>query len=371
MKKTAKKRIAIIGANGQVGSEVCLLLSRMEDIEVVPVCRTEIGSAFLRRCGLTVRHARASDAVAMRAVLEGCDVVADFSLPTGSASEVRAAMREVIPSLAAAAPAGAPYVYLSSVTAFGVPDFHSELKTYWFSRNMYGACKRFGERLVLRSARSNQRPGYVLRVGVVHGELQAVTRKTLQTVRTAGGRLASIPDSESYTVFAFSIAEALVNIANGREKPGLYTMLSNPGWRWHDLHEWYCRQAGVTPQFELLPPDPRPSAWRRAAHALLTPVQRVVFASKDVIASYLTATSPAIENQFRAVYHTRNAAREIAAGRRESQYRPYGNNHSVFPGQRLGSLSDSRITMEPYAQQVREILKRALDGELESVRGKR
>ena len=366
-----KKRIAIIGANGQVGSEVCLLLGLMDNIEVVPVCRTEIGSAFLRRCGLPVRHARAGDPVAMREVLAGCDLVADFSLPTGSASEVRAAMRQVIPSLAAAAPAGAPYVYLSSITAFGLPDFHSELKNYWFSRNMYGACKRFGERLVFRSALQNGRPGYVLRVGVVHGELQAVTRKTLQTVRTAGDRLTSIPDAESYSVFAFSIAEALVNIAHGREKPGLYTMLSNPGWRWQDLHEWYCRRAGVAPRIALLKADPQPAAWKRAALAVMTPVQRLVFSSKDIIASYLTAASPAIENQFRAVYHTRNATREIAAGRRDSQYRPYGNNHSVFPGQRLGSLSDSRVTMEPFAQQVRQLLKRALDGELESVRGKR
>lgn len=366
-----KKRIAIIGANGQVGSEVCLLLSMMDGIEVVPVCRTEIGSAFLRRCGLNVRHGRASDAVAMRTILEGCDMVADFSLPTGSASEVRAAMREVIPSLTAAAPSRVPYVYLSSVTAFGVPDFHQELKSYWFSRNMYGACKRFGERLVFRSTRANRRPGYVLRVGVVHGELQAVTRKTLETVRTAGHRLASIPDAESYTVFAFSIAEALVNIANGQEKPGLYTMLSNPGWRWRDLHEWYCGRAGVAPRIELLPPDPRGSAWRRVAMGVLAPVQRLVFASKDVIASYVTAAAPAIENQFRAVYHSRNAAREIATGTRQNQYRPYGNNHSVFPGRRLASLSDSRITMEPYARKVREVLKRVLEGDTADVRRNR
>ena len=362
------KRIAIIGANGQVGSEVCLMLGMMKDIEVVPVCRTEIGSAFLRRCGLPVQHAKASDTAAMRQVLAGCDLVADFSLPTGSASEVRATMREVIPSLAAAAPAGVPYVYLSSVTAFGVPDFHQPLKEYWFSRNMYGACKRYGERLAMRSASEQKRPGYVLRVGVVHGELQAVTRKTLQTVRSAGDRLASVPDAESYTVFAFSIAEALMGIVNGRERPGLYTMLSSPGWSWRDVHEWYCRRAEVTPRIQMLAADPQPSAWKGAIRSMTAPVQKLVFASKDVIASYLTAATPAIENQFRAVYHTRNAAREIAAGERGHQYRPYGNNHTVFPGQRLRSLSDSRVTMEPYAGRVREIMRRALDGDLEGVR---
>ena len=363
------KKIAIIGANGQVGSEVCLLLGMMEDIEVVPVCRTQIGSAFLRRCGLPVQHAKASDTAAMRQVLAGCDLVADFSLPTGSASEVRATMREVIPSLSAAAPSGVPFVYLSSVTAFGGPDFHQPLKHYWFSRNMYGACKRYGERLAMRSARKQKRPGYVLRVGVVHGELQAVTRKTLQTVRTVGDRLTSVPDAESYTVFAFSIAEALVGIVNGREQPGFYTMLSNPGWSWCEVHEWYCRRAEVTPRLKLLAADPQPAAWKSVIRSMAAPVQKLVFAGKDVIASYLTAAMPAVENRLRAVYHTRNAAREIAAGARESQYRPYGNNHTVFPGQRLRSLSDSRVTMEPYASRVREILRRALrQDEMESVR---
>ena len=33
--------IGVIGANGQVGAEVCLFLSEMEGIEVVPICRTE------------------------------------------------------------------------------------------------------------------------------------------------------------------------------------------------------------------------------------------------------------------------------------------------------------------------------------------
>lgn len=363
------KRIAIIGANGQVGSEVTLLLGMMPGVEVVPVCRTEIGSAFLRRCGVKVAHARASDAAAMKQTLAGCDLVADFSLPTGSASEVRAAMREVIPSLVSAAPAGVPHVYLSSITAFGVPDFHHELKYYRFSRNMYGACKRFGERLVFSSAQAARRPAFVLRVGVVHGELQAVTRKTLHTVRTAGDRVAFVPDAESYTVFAYSIAEAVYNIAHGRgDAPGLYTMLSNPGWTWKDLHEWYCRRAGVEARIELLPPDSRQASWGGSIlRGMLGPAQRLIFASKDVIASYVTAAAPAIENQFRAVYHTRNAAREIAAGQAASQYRPYGNNHSVFPGQRLASLSDSRVTMEPYARQVRDVLRRALVAEQEGM----
>ena len=86
------KRIGIIGANGQVGSEVCLFLTLRNDVEVVPICRTEIASSFLRRCGLACRHGRASDRADAERLLADLDLIADFSLPTGSASEVRAAI---------------------------------------------------------------------------------------------------------------------------------------------------------------------------------------------------------------------------------------------------------------------------------------
>ncbi len=358
------KRIAIIGANGQVGSEVCLLLSMMPGVQVVPVCRTVIGSAFLRRCGLAVRHASATGVEDLRRALEGCDVVADFSLPVGAASEVRKVMREVIANLVDAAPPKAAFVYLSSITAFGIPDFHQPLKTYRLSRNVYGSCKRVGEQLAASACASSGRSAYLMRVGVVHGELQAVSRKIQQQVATAGKILTSVPGCESYAVFAISIAEALVAVANGAQAPGLYTMLPSPGVRWIDLHEWYCRRAGVTPHIELLPPDPAVSPIRRGVQSVVSPLRKVVFSGRDLIAGYLATASPDLENQLRAVYHARNAAREIAEGLRLAQYRPYGNNHTVFPGRRFTDLSESLTATDSYSVRIRETLKGAMEGAL-------
>ena len=47
--------IGIIGANGQVGTEVCLFLSQMDDIRVVPICRTDRAVSYLERYGLNPR----------------------------------------------------------------------------------------------------------------------------------------------------------------------------------------------------------------------------------------------------------------------------------------------------------------------------
>lgn len=361
------KRIGIVGANGQVGTEVCLLLSLMEDVEVIPICRTEIASSFLRSCGLKPRHGSVSKPEEAERLLAGCDAVADFSLPTGSPSEVRSLMRATIGNVTRYAPPKASFIYLSSITAFGVPDFHSPLRQYLFSRNTYGASKRFGEQTAFLSSRRSQRDCFVLRVGVVHGELQGVSRKTVEDMRRNSYRTAFLPNAPSYTVFAFSIAEALVAIANGREQPGLYTMLSNPGWSWKDLHDWYARKAGLDIDICLLPPDHAPRSLSERTKSvlknLLNPAIRLMIANKDIIAGHFSASMPALENTLRAGYQCRNAAAEIAAGQMATQYRPYGNNHTDFPGQRLQTISDSRVTMERYTSQLPGIVQAARNRE--------
>ncbi|MEZ5403269.1 MAG: NAD(P)-dependent oxidoreductase [Bryobacteraceae bacterium] len=359
------KKIGILGANGQVGTEVCLLLRLMGEFEPVPICRSEVGSAFLRRCGFDPRLGCVDrDQDEARRLLSGLDIVADFSLPAGAASGVRKAMHAVITNLAKSAPGGVPMIYLSSITAFGVPDFHSPLREYMFSRNNYGASKRYAEGLARKAGRANGRKTYILRVGVVHGELQAVSRKTLREVLLAGDSAVHVPDCESFTVFAYSIAEAIAGIARGAEEPGRYTMLSNPGWSWRDVHEWYAKKAGTSPRIVPIGPDRPASLAARAVECVLGPLKK---ASKDVIAGYVGGPFPVLENALRGAYHRGGASTEIPAGLRQRQNRPYGNNHSVFPGRRPASISDSRKTMRPYAEQLQNILV-GLQGRTESDR---
>ena len=87
--------IAVIGANGQVGSEVCLFLSEMDGIEVVPICRSELGAAPLRSWGLESRFGALTGSEEARRLLAGCHLVADFTLPRGDPGQMRAAATQV------------------------------------------------------------------------------------------------------------------------------------------------------------------------------------------------------------------------------------------------------------------------------------
>ncbi len=167
------KRIGILGANGQVGSEVCLRLSQMKGIQVVPICRNPVGAAFLKRCGLDVRLGSVSSEQSSRDLLEDLDLVADFSLPAGSSSHVQSQMRQTIGNVIQFAPPGVPFVYLSSILAFGNRDFRSPLRQYRVCGSAYGSTKRFAESYARKLSSRHNRPTYLFRVGVVHGDLQA------------------------------------------------------------------------------------------------------------------------------------------------------------------------------------------------------
>ncbi|MBU4376666.1 MAG: NAD(P)-dependent oxidoreductase, partial [Candidatus Omnitrophica bacterium] len=232
--------IAVIGANGQVGREVCLFLS-VFGVKVVPISRTELGGIFLERCGLSCRYGTIGNIEDAKRLLDGCDLIADFSHPHGLPTEVRTAVKSNIENALRWAPAKSPYVYMSTISAFGMAHGRSKMRNYRLAHTRYAADKRYLERLVL--AGQAKRDVYVLRLGQLHGYLQKVSQEFME--EAALGEEVHLPFSSntaSYTVFCFTIAEALVNIALGKEKPGRYTLVSTPSWTWGEVYAHWARQ---------------------------------------------------------------------------------------------------------------------------------
>jgi nucleoside-diphosphate-sugar epimerase len=348
------KRIGIIGANGQLGSEVCLLLSQIGGVTPVPICRNLVGATFLTRCGLDVRLGTLDNEANSRELLRDLDLVADFSLPAGSSSHVRSQIRQTLTNIVSFAPVGVPFVYLSSILAFGNPDFHSPLRQYRFSRSAYGSTKRFAESFARSISAKYKRPAYIFRVGVVHGELQAATRQAIKDLKKSACLTAYVPEADSYTVFAFTIAEALLSAARKLDSPGLYTLVSNPAWSWSDLHHYLCDKAGIDQRTVLMHPEKSQSpGW--VSH-LKQSVFGALKGQKEFLNGYVGSVFPKLEQQMRATYHQRNAAAEIYRGELESRYTPYFNNFTVYPGRRLRGISDSRVAMIEPSRKVKQIV---------------
>lgn len=349
-------KIAVIGANGQVGREVCLFLSVM-GVKVVPISRTELGGIFLERCGLQCRYGAIGNPEDAKRLLEGCDLVVDFSHPHDLPAQVRPAVKSNIENALRLAPAESPYVYISTMSAFGMSPSESKMKNYLLSHTRYAADKRYLERVALSG--QGKRDVYVLRLGQVHGDLQRASQEFMVEAALGKVYLPFSVNTASYTVFCFTIAEALMNIALGKERPGRYTLVSTPPWTWGEVYAYWARQHDselklVTNENQEL----QQSIFRlllNLGRFLLTPVIRFGIAHRELIMNYLLMRFPEIQDRMRAEYLRRKAVAEIAQGRQEGGTRRKFWTGEV-PGERLASLSDSRLTMESATQAVRTIV---------------
>ncbi len=351
--------IGIIGANGQVGTEVCLFLSQVQNVNVIPICRTELGSAFLRKCGLECRHGSVESSEQAGHLLEDCDLVADFSLVKGRASQIRNTVTKMVRNALTYSAPGAKYVYISTIMAFGMSDHDQVFHKRFLSSTVYGSTKRYGERLSYRLGRRMGREVYMLRLGQVHGELQEVSRSIMSSLKSG---TAYIPPGPSWTVFVFSIAEALVNILNGKERPGFYTVVSVPSWSWRDIHEYYCRQKGV--KADIVSENTlRRTKWymifpSAAQRKLISSLLKLLIRYREIIAGYLLFAMPRIEGRIISLYSLFTAKTQITKIKSQGYYRPYDHLFKgKVPGRRLGSLSDSRITMDAPLTKVRSTIR--------------
>lgn len=334
--------IGIIGANGQVGTEICLLLNEIQDVKIIPICRTEFGAAFLKRCGIECRIGDISKEEDARLLLKGCNLVADFTYLKGLPSEIKSKSKTIITNAIKYSPPNTRFVYASSMMAYGMGKFNVEFKNYLFARSVYGAMKRYSEKIARCLGREFKKEVYILRIGQVHGELQSITRKMLNEIKN---ETTIIPDSLSYTVFTCTVAEALINIALGKEKPGLYTLISKPEWSWEEVHEYYCKKLDINPKM-ILTKNHKSSFWGN-----ITKNIKKVFSSfgsyyAEVIASYFLIHFPKLEYKLMALYYIQKAKAQIKEGKNGSSYNPYSDIHTGrILGKRLSLLSDSRKEM--------------------------
>ena len=340
-----RPRIGVIGANGQVGAEVCLFLHARDDVEVVPIARSAYSTSLLRRCGLTCRHGSFSRPDEAAQLGAGCDVLADFSWPRGTPDQIRGFIRSNVANGVRYSPENSRYVFVSTQSVFKLTSGEPLYR-------VYGRTKRQAESLVRWWGKRLGRPVYVLRAGQVHGVLQTVSQDLKRAMR-AGPTV--IPGLDSFTVFAFTIAEALAHIALGLEAPGTYTLVSVPPWSWKDIHTYYANQVHVTPSLLEEPVPATPARWSRVGpRVLLTPLWRLAQRYRDLLNDLAYRVSPEIAERARTAYLRRRARQEIVRTA-SPPWRPYLQERPV-PGRRLVSLSDSRVTMHEATKRVEALL---------------
>jgi nucleoside-diphosphate-sugar epimerase len=266
-------RIGVLGANGQVGAEVCMLLGAQAGIDVVPISRNRTGSAFLRSRGVRCRHGRVTDAGDARGLLSDCSVILNFARPAaGRPADMRAANEALVSNMANFSAPGARLVYFSSLCAYR--EFRP--MTEPASVTAYGWEKRGVEKLVRREASRRGKEAWNLRLGHVAGELQGISAELRRLLGLGPVVAPWAGDYPSNVVYTATIVDAVLAIAAGREPAGTYDLVCSPSWTWRLVleHEAACSGAELRIE-EPVPPLPRagragglPVEWIARARAL-------------------------------------------------------------------------------------------------------
>jgi nucleoside-diphosphate-sugar epimerase len=240
-------RIGVLGANGQVGAEVCLLLSQQAGVEVVPICRNRFGSAFLRYSGLACRHGDPADPEQASRLYGDCELVADFSLAS-LVPDYRLAQEihnRLIRNVAQYAKPSAKYIYFSTQSVYGDAHVHQNI----VFQDIYGHEKYRCEGLVRNYAAQYGREAYIFRLGHVCGEFQGITRNIREAI--AYGPV-PVPDLNraSNTVHVVTIVDAILKVANDQAQPGTYDLMNVPQWSWKEVFEYEGGKMGIEPKFQ-------------------------------------------------------------------------------------------------------------------------
>jgi nucleoside-diphosphate-sugar epimerase len=304
----AMHRIAVIGANGQVGSELCLLLSRMAGMQVIPICRNPTGSAFLRYSGIPCRHGRPAYADEAVRLVGDCDVVVNCALGTGTPSEIRAFDRSLLHSLFRSSPPQAAIIHCSTLMVHGDPRPDAARRT----RDAYGRAKFAAEGRVRRESRRYRKPGFILRLGHVCGELQNITAKIRGEI-SAGSPLLPEVDVASNVVYTATIADAIAAIMAGRERPGTYDLTNVPQWTWRQVYEYEAGRLGV-PFTPIYAPAESPrgsalSASARARRLVGSMLQRP--AARRQLERFLAIAPSGLNDRAQAIWFKMRAQSEI------------------------------------------------------------
>jgi nucleoside-diphosphate-sugar epimerase len=303
-------RIAILGANGQVGAELCLLFSKIPGIDLVPVCRNPTGSAFLRYSGIACRHGRIAQAREARSLIGDCDVIVNCTLGTGTPHDIRAFDRAMLGNVFAHSPPGAIIIHCSTLMVHGDPRPDRMIRR----RDAYGRAKATAERFVRRESRRTGKRAFSLRLGHVCGPLQNITHDIRSEI--TGGRAALYErDRPSNTVYTVTIVDAIRSIIAGNERPGEYDLCNFPQWTWAEVYQFESKRCNL----DFVPrsvPEPThegtmssliAAARGSAARSSRSPAVR---RSLD---RWLSLAPAALNARAQAVWYTLRARAEIAA----------------------------------------------------------
>ena len=272
--------VAIIGANGQVGTEISILLKE-QGKTVYPVVRNRIGASTFETHDFEYRIGEIVDEADAPTLLEDAQtIVITAFVPWFYAMNPKSARKtnkNIVENAVKYAGEETTIIYFSTLVAFGSDVGLSDWN--WYCRE-----KRRTEKDFSAFCKQYGKDGYVFRLGHVYGPTQNHTREFIDNV--VGHDQIHFPVSKtkkSNIVHSSVVVEAIEKCASGKVDPGTYTVVNQPQWSWKDVIDHYAPHSRVRfdPTFEI--EDSNSGVVKRTAGSMI----RIFKPYKDVLISPL------------------------------------------------------------------------------------
>lgn len=346
-------RVAVLGANGQVGTELCFYLKVMGFCEPIAITRSPNSTAVLSRAGIDCRSGDLVNPQIAARLLNDCDLIFDLALPNGkNLHETKRMMRARATSIFSIARPSKGFVLASTTSVY---RFSASLPFFRAYRSM----KLFSERLSQSLGLKYRVPVYVFRLGEVHGELQSCSNFLRRDLSRNTGPI-HVPDQPSNAIFVFSIAEAIRAVLFERTTPNIYTLISHPAWSFADLVEWYASKLGLNATVvveNVRPTSPIRQGFSAVRDWVEQGLSGLVGHYKELLSAIVSTYSEELDQKLRFTRTRKIAASTINAYFDSLLYRPFEALNEI-PGTRFPFASDSRTTMKKAEQGVEELIRR-------------
>lgn len=234
--------LAILGANGQVGSEVSLILNNHSNFKLVPICRNRLGSAFLRSSGIPCRHGKITEPSDAKRLISNASVVANFALGSGTLSSSKKANTKIIEHCFKFSPSDAKIIHFSTVAVYGKP--YPQTIFRW--KSSYAREKIRCEKVAQKFAKKYKKQLFILRLGQVCGHYQGITQIISKDI-IEGSVYIPQPEQASNTTHTATIANTILKISEGDfDGPGTFDLLNSPQWSWRKVYEHKAKELNKT-----------------------------------------------------------------------------------------------------------------------------
>jgi dTDP-4-dehydrorhamnose reductase len=233
-------KIAIIGANGNVGTELSYLLK--DNCDIIPIVRNRIGSVFLEHHGISCRIGDISNSETAKTILKDVDVVVNATWVSdrfsGSQNQTSKLINKtIIENSFKYSKKNAVIIYLSTIRAFANKVDPTTSK-FWPPR--YDVEKQFLEKIMKKNSSKYNKKGISFRCGHVFGEGQPNTRairKVLSENRTL--TINANANSASNILHIITLKDAIFKCLEKNIKSNTYSLVNNPQWTWKQIYDFY------------------------------------------------------------------------------------------------------------------------------------